>query len=283
LANIYVRLGIFWAVSAALFPLGMLLAKRLPAWALRIVEVAVFSALIIYVLLLHENIRMVQLLPLTDLPVWGNWLPPLTALLAGLAWRQSRRRVVRLGLTFALLAAVALSYGRSGLFSARPPSQDFWVRGVCRQSSLGSCSSCSAATLLRAHGIKTDEQEMVDLCLTSHQGTSLYGLIRGMRAKTAGTAWRVEAFRCSLDELRAMPKPVILLQIVLEPGADLDPRYEREWGWLPGVPHAVVLFGFLEDEQIEIGDPAVGRERWRVQALRDLWHGEGVRLVKRRD
>jgi len=29
----------------------------------------------------------------------------------------------------------------------------------------------------------------------------------------------------------------------------------------------------------EIGDPAVGRETWRLEDLRVLWHGEGMRLT----
>ena len=46
--------------------------------------------------------------------------------------------------------------------------------------------------------------------------------------------------------------------------------------------HTVVFFGFAEDGQkIEIGDPAVGREHWSARDLHVLWHGEGLRLVKR--
>jgi hypothetical protein len=60
----------------------------------------------------------------------------------------------------------------------------------------------------------------------------------------------------------------------------VDPRYEQSWGWAPGVAHTVVFFGFRADGKAEIGDPAGGREHWRVQDLEVLWHGDGLRLVQ---
>jgi len=49
---------------------------------------------------------------------------------------------------------------------------------------------------------------------------------------------------------------------------------------MSGVPHAVVVFGFTDDDQVSVGNPGVGREYWSVQALRDLWHGDYVTLEK---
>jgi len=49
---------------------------------------------------------------------------------------------------------------------------------------------------------------------------------------------------------------------------------------MSGVPHAVVVFGFTDDDQVSVENPGVGREYWSVQALRDLWHGDYVTLEK---
>lgn len=56
---------------------------------------------------------------------------------------------------------------------------------------------------------------------------------------------------------------------------------KHEWGWTPGLGHAVVVFGRTGDDLIEVGDPSVGREHWRVEDLRVLWPGAGLRLVRR--
>jgi hypothetical protein len=45
------------------------------------------------------------------------------------------------------------------------------------------------------------------------------------------------------------------------------------------VTRTVVLFCFGPDGKVEVGDPAVGREQWRVQDLEVLWHGEGVEMT----
>jgi len=42
-----------------------------------------------------------------------------------------------------------------------------------------------------------------------------------------------------------------------------------------------IYVGFRENNKIEIGDPAVGREHWDVESLEVLWHGQGIRLVPR--
>ena len=60
-----------------------------------------------------------------------------------------------------------------------------------------------------------------------------------------------------------------------------DPRYVRDWGWEVGRPHAVILFRFLPDDLVEMGDPSIGREKWHVKSLRVLWRGDGMRLVRR--
>ena len=121
---------------------------------------------------------------------------------------------------------------------------------------------------------------MATLCLTRAAGTSMHGLYRGLKLKTAGTGWDVAAFRGDVEPLRRESGPVIL-SVRLDPGPGVDARYERLWGWAPGVTHTVVLFGFRADGKTDVGDPAVGREHWREEDVRVLWHGDGLRLVRR--
>jgi len=61
--------------------------------------------------------------------------------------------------------------------------------------------------------------------------------------------------------------------------AEVDPRYEANWGWTRGTAHAVVFFGRAEGNLVEMGDPTVGRERWGRESIDVLWTGVGMRLV----
>ena len=58
-------------------------------------------------------------------------------------------------------------------------------------------------------------------------------------------------------------------------------QYYEEWGWKPGVPHSVVLFGRSNSNNIIVGDPAVGIETWTEEALQVLWNGDGIYLQKK--
>jgi ABC-type bacteriocin/lantibiotic exporter with double-glycine peptidase domain len=214
---------------------------------------------------------------LATAPVWAAWTVPLSGLICGVAWSRLRAPVWRRALVVTLLAATGLYAGTRNLWGATPFCVDVWKGGVCLQSSPASCSAAAAATLLTHHGLPANEPELAVLCLTHKTGTTFLGLIRGLRIKTAGTAWRVRPFTGSVDDLRRLKTPAILN--VELPERAPDPRYERDWGWLPGVRHTVVFFGFDADGRVEMGDPSVGREFWDLEAITYLWTGDGVRLV----
>ncbi|MEZ6090770.1 MAG: hypothetical protein R3C05_22665 [Pirellulaceae bacterium] len=59
-----------------------------------------------------------------------------------------------------------------------------------------------------------------------------------------------------------------------------DPRYESNWGWVPGLGHSVVAFGSLPNGDVIIGDPSIGREFFASQGMQVLWHGEGICMQK---
>jgi len=194
--------------------------------------------------------------------------------------RRSTGRWIYRSLFAALLAFACLYQGYAGLFQPRPMLTSRWKNGVCLQSSEASCSAAAAATLLTLHGIAATEEEMAGLCLTTDAGTSLQGVYRGLRIKTAGTKWRVAPIAGGFDRLHDEDTPA-LLSVGLGRWQSADVRYSRDWGWAPGTLHSVVLMGFVMNEKVNIADPKVGREQWLVQGLTVLWKGEGLRLVER--
>lgn len=235
---------------------------------------------------LQDSVMMLRLLPVENAIVYANPLPLLLGVLTGALWCQSVvprwRRVV--------LIVVCLSIGLSLAFRSLvgdvPICSDQWKNDVCLQTTRSSCSAAAAATLLRFHGVAATEQEMANLCLTNDQGTSIHGLYRGLRIKTRDTDLRVRIGRGSVADLDdSIPLPVILDVRLTSQVQAVDPRYADDWGWDVGRSHTVVLFGFLESDRVEVGDPGVGRENWDGQALEDLWSGvyiylERVPLVK---
>ena len=247
----------------------------------------------------YDDLRWATVLPWAGLPVAANLYLPLAGFLAGLAWAtipgSARRKARSVGPLVVITSYLSLGY----LFMPAPHCSEIWMDTVCLQSSKVTCSAAAAATLLRAHGIAATEGEMASLCLTRRSGTSQLGLYRGLALKTRGTAWRVEVFQGDLDKLRGlfgtgpgaaiMPEladgepasgPVILF-VGLPRNAPLDHRYVDEWGWIPGVHHAVVCDGFAGDGRVIMGDPSVGPECWLEQGVQDLWQGRGLRLVPR--
>jgi ABC-type bacteriocin/lantibiotic exporter with double-glycine peptidase domain len=179
------------------------------------------------------------------------------------------------------LSAVCLFASYGELLGTPPFMGDAWRAGVCRQTSPASCGPAAAATLLAANGIPATEKELARLCLTTGDGTSARAIYRGLLLKTRGTDLRVEPFRGDIDALCKLKGPT-LLNVRLDPGPNVDPKFQAVWGWKPGVPHSVVMFRRRGDGRFVIGDPATGRELWDLRAMQTLWHGEGYRLVPRR-
>ena len=55
---------------------------------------------------------------------------------------------------------------------------------------------------------------------------------------------------------------------------------KRSGAGLRDNPHCVVLYGYAENDRVDIGDPSVGREQWTVRDLEVLWNGSGFCLEK---
>jgi Peptidase C39 family len=220
-----------------------------------------------------DRLWLAGMLPFSNFIVVGNPALPIAALIGGMLVRRNGRRWLRSTVLIAPLLAFAGFDLVRPLLAEPPALGDRWSDGVCRQTSDASCSPAAAATLLHHYGIAASETEMARLCLTSSDGTSA----AGVSIKSAPHGLTPRPFHGSIDDLRNVGDPV-LITVELRRGENADPRYQKLWGWIPGVSHSVVLFRFLPNDRIEIGDPDVGLETWNIDALRVLWHGDGIRL-----
>jgi hypothetical protein len=282
MSSLFLPTLLMLVLSLALGRAAWELARRCGSRAGALLGMVTIAALVYYVFALRDTLLLVRLMPTPAVVVTGNWLPPLCAVLIGLVlahgraprWRRTFPALV-LG-----LGALFLAYGP--LVGRPPPCRAAWVDGVCLQTSDASCSAACAATLLRLHGLPATEQELAGLCLTRHAGTSVLGLYRGLKLKTAGTAWDVAVLEGTPATLPATLASPSVLSVGLGRFARVDPRYERQWGWQRGASHAVVIVRAVDAQHVEMADPSVGKEVWPAEALQVLWHGEGLCLVPRR-
>lgn len=280
--DLYLGLVIIAALALAVFRLFAACCRRLSAGQLTLAAACVVAVMGLYVRFVWQNSMLAELLPFSNLIVVGNWFPLFLAALAGIVWRMSKLVFVRRAVLLAALGSAG-AYALLHPALGQPPGcQERFSRfGDCVQTTDFTCSAASAATLLRAHGIEATEQEMSDLCLT-RKGTSWMGLYRGLKLKTAGTAWDVQIVRCSLDDLQKEARQPMIIEVGLESDDSVDPTFRREYGWSPGMKHSVILSGFARG-RAQIIDPApfIGREEWDLETFQLLWHGYGMRLVPR--
>lgn len=283
MGDIWLGIGIVWLLAGGLFALALRVGGKVPRRAKVLLGLPAVGLIVLHAAVLSDNPRLAWLLPFSNLVVTGNWAPLGVGFLAGVAWRCGQIPLWRRAIAVVALVGVCVWHSYAWLFDRAPQCGDVWRGDVCMQTSRASCSAAAAATLLRAHGIEASEAEMARLCLTKTWGTTRLGLYRGLRLKTAGTPYRVEVISWTLDELRNKPPGPLILHVGLRRGRTSDLRYERDWGWDAGQEHAVLLYRFLPDGLVEMGEPSIGRERWSVEGLRVLWHGMGMRLVKQRE
>lgn len=283
MGDIHLGLLALGMLATALFVVGRMVGERVSRFKANCLAGLTFVLLVVYTLWLWDQVLLAWVLPFENLIVVGNWYPLAGAFLGGLAFAKHsqssfRRWLPVLGLELAATATLA-----SPLWGATPRCGNQWdSTGVCLQTTNQTCSAASAATLLKLHGINATEQEMAELCLTRN-GTSWMGLYRGLKKKTAGTKWDVEVFACSSEDLRSFHQPAIL-SVGLAQNSHADPIYQTEWGWTPGMRHSVVLLSFVGNHFAEIAEPSqgVGRESWPIEVLNELFCGQGLRLVERR-
>lgn len=263
--------------AAVAFFLGYRMARD---WSRNARMIGVMVAIVVgfcFFRFAYDSIRIVALFPSGLLPFAAEWQVPFVAVGAGIFLREVTLPRWRRGLLSLMLVVVSLLPVVRMVAATAPRSKNVWSGPVCRQTNPSTCSAAAAATLLRHHGIKATEAEMIDLCFTRRDGTSLGGLARGLRVKAPDKSVKMGSL--TLTDLRErIQKPTILIVGLTAEAAEREPRYERQWGWAVGLRHAVVCFGFTQDGNPIIGDPSVGREVWSERGLMDLWTGTAVWL-----
>jgi hypothetical protein len=265
-------------LSAMLLVGTLRVARSMSPRTANLLAILIVAMMLAEGLLLHDNIALTHILPVSNVIVLGNWSPLLVAAFAGIVWWRVPGSTLRRAVVIGAIVVACLFTIYRPILSKPPEVKDRWSRGVCLQTSRASCSAAAAATLLSEYKIPTTEKEMSIVCLTSSRGTSMLGLYRGLKLMTAGKGLDVYMFENgTIDDLRGMGP--VLLTVELEEGAKVDLRYQSTWGWLPGVPHSVVVLGFPTADHALVADPATGAELWTLGDLSVLWHGVGVKLV----
>lgn len=284
MADLYAGLVILGGVTIALFLGSLWCSYRISRILSDLLAILVVVVMFFYIQHLWYDVRLTRVLPFSNLVVIGNWLPPLSGLLAGFGWRRIYGRIVRKTLCTSALAFVAGYAAILPMLGEAPKCGDQWDHdGVCLQTTVHTCTAASAATLLRLHGIDATEAEMAELCLT-RDGTTWMGLYRGLKCKTRGTRWDVEVIECSASDIPRQPTEPMILSVGLSSQvAKRDERRFSEWGWRPGRGHSVLLLKGRGVGGFKIADPTPGYgiERWSGMNLQELFQGTAVRLIER--
>ncbi len=238
-------------------------------------------ATVFFQLFLAGQLFWARCVPSSAAIIYTNAAAVFAAMGAGWGWRlpntpKWRRTTIAIGLGMVSMAAILWPLLSVAL---RPPpgGHDEWKGPVAMQSSWATCSPAAAATLLGAEGIAVSERDMIPLCLTDRDGTPTLGLYRGIKLIAQRNSRSVEVVDRSLEKLLRDNDWPVLMAVRLPVGVE-DPRFENEWGWIPGMGHSVVALSRGTDGGFVIADPAVGLELWSESMLQTLWQGNGLRV-----
>lgn len=276
----------YTAIAALALGLFLLIARAARHHSSRFLDAAALVtvlALFAYIRWLWYDPRLAEWLPFSNLIVVGNWLPLFAALLAGLVWGRMAPHPLRRAIVSGALGLAGLLAAAWPVLGSVPRCGERWDKlGTCLQTTKFTCSPACAAMLLQRHGIAASEQEMTELCLT-RRGTSWQGLYRGLKLKTAGTAWDVEVCQGPADVVARRRGGPMILSVGLAAGTPDAAELTREFGWVPGVNHSVVLESVRSGGIAIIADPSqeMSREHWDPEMLATLWRGTALRLVPR--
>lgn len=279
--DLYVAMAVMGLISGLLGWAASRLPRALGGQAPMLALAVCVLGMFYFLLYGNGQLPWARLIPSSAAIIYTNLASPLAALAAGFAWRLPAiprwRRAVLCGL-LVVACGISLSWPLLSIALRPPPAgDDRWHADVARQSSWATCSPAAAATLLKHEGIEVSEREMIPLCLTDASGTPTLGLYRGIKLVAQRHRRPLEITPTQLDALIAQDDWPVLLAVELPYGA-ADPRYEQQWGWIPGMGHSVVALGTTADGRFAIGDPAVGLEWWSYDDLQLLWQGNGLRL-----
>lgn len=241
--------ALFVLTSAASFAGGVRLRRRRELVCLSLAAVA-FRIVLVRWQLLGPSLFS----PDWYAPVEAWWAVPFGFFLLGAAARRVRTVVVRdvaavcIGLAFVFFGILAWheSFQDRTVLCGEPGDD-----GVCLQSTGWSCGAAAAAMYLHSFGIRTDERTMAERCRTTpFFGTSISGMLRGLRPFVP-----VTADAPLYDELRGPVLVVVKLGIV------------GHW----------IVIDRATDREVQVRDPAGGRQVWPRGEFERRWTGVAVR------
>lgn len=283
MSDLIVGIAILAAISALVAVAAVRLAERCnrPVF-LWLAGVVFVLAIGLYLLLLYDHAWLARLLPFSNVIVLGNIVPVLSSGLAGLLWGVRHIPLVRRALLCLGLLIPGWYTAACHFWNPPVPSGQHWSPdGVCVQSSPATAGACAAATLLDYYGIVTDEAEMVRACLCSPHDTPLLGIYRALKQKTADSPYRV---RVELGNKALADETALPLLLSVDPpwptGCSPLATPERRLR-CPHTRHLVVLYGYDENGDAVIGDPAVGKSVWSAEHLAARYRGEALGLERR--
>ncbi len=276
MTDILIGALIMLAVCSLAFVMGLKATEHRSRRLGNLVGVCVLLLTIAYIVFLWDHAVLTRFIPWSNVILLGNWFPVGAAILSGIACGRLQDYPARRAVT----AVTMLAVGGLGLFwpllGFPPECRDEWQGQNCLQTSQTSCMAAAAATVLKHYGVESSEQEMAHLCFT-RKGTNWLGLYHGIAVKLQPVQLGPVLFDGKLEQLLAHDGPQIISCGISDEVARKYPHYKADWGWIPGVKHAVVLLR-AEDDWLYIADPAVGLETWAMDDLRILWDGRGLRV-----
>lgn len=285
MTDLFIGVAIMAILSVIVFVVSLRISKRCSLPVADFLALLIVAGIFAYIRYVWYHSRLVALLPVSNLIVVGNWFPLAAAALGGLAWHRIPGRVWRKSFSAVSLIGAAFYTLLLPLSGSAPQCDRVWTAdGICLQTTSRTCTPACAATLLHQCGIGATEQEMAELCLT-REGTTWQGLYRGLKRKTANTAWDVEVLQCDASTILAMTNHPVILSVGLPPRTNTNQTAAAtaEWGWKAGIGHSVTLLARTRSGRIVVADPApgVGREEWTEEDIRFLFRGTAMRLVRR--
>lgn len=239
----------------------------------------------------HAKLSWANAIPFSSVVFWSNLAPVMLAFATGMAMEiTSLRRSTRPWIvgTLGLLgtAYLVMPIARPWILTPSIAPSDQFNGLVCLQSHDATCAAASAVTLLKLHGIKSSEKEMVRACLTSELGTEALGLYRGLKIASQKHDRSVRlASRNPQQWLSSGQLPNVAL--VHFPETEFGPidRDDLSMATVPaksqfyGDPqqegHAVVVLGH-EDGQWLVADPAIGLVKWSDRSMNFRFTGDAI-------
>ena len=234
--------------------------------AMRAVARAAFVLLATKALLAAVPRIELQIFPWTWYIYVSYWHFPCAVVVCVFLWRRAGTpfaRVRTVVLSIALLGVI-LWHGRFFLIPPRAEElKTSWdADGVCVQSRDWSCVPAAVATLLRHHGIKTTESEVAQLALSRpHYGTHILGTHRALRILGKDKGLRVRLLHCSVETLRRLRKPCMILSHF-------------------NVDHVNVVYAATRDFAV-VAEPSWGMEGWpNIEDIGEVWSGEVIAVYR---